>query len=198
MTMNAMKNIKNIFFSVLCMAAFLFSSCGEAAADSESADASEQSALEFYDRFSKTETENMRYSKLALLSLTCGYDTMEPEFYKAGDNIEIVYKLTNMTDMTLHTELSVLGGESLEDMAYIIPASEGPPNPIATGYGEEKTFEPYETYAIPVTLTVPGDSGSYCIYAGIGIQFMDEEIYSLMQTGYDGISLDGMSVAVKK
>lgn len=182
----------------MCAAAFLFTSCGNAAPDAESAaeDVPKQSELELYDRFSKAEVENMRFSKLALFSLTCDHDTKELKFHKAGDEIKVVYKLTNMTDMTLHTELQVLGGESLEDMAYILPDDMPPINPIATGYGEEKTFEPYETVSIPVTLTVPEDCGGCYICAGIGMQLFDEEVFERMQMNYCGISLDKMYVAV--
>ncbi len=193
-----MINFQNLFIPLLCAAAFLFTSCGNAAPDRESAAAAQSAGLSFYDRFSSAENENMRYSKLALFSLTCDYDTKEIKFYNAGDEIKVVYKLTNMTDMELHTELQVLGGKSLADMAYIVPSDAEPINPIATGYAEEKTFEPYETYSIPVTLTVPGGSGSYYICAGIGIQFLDEDVYKLMQINYGGISLDKMYIAGNK
>lgn len=193
-----MINFKNLFIPLLCAAAFLFTSCGNSAPDRESAVYAQSAGLSFYDRFSSAENENMRYSKLALFSLTCDYDTKEIRFYNAGDEIKVVYKLTNMTDMELHTELQVLGGKSLSDIAYIVPSDAGTINPIATGYAEEKTFEPYETYSIPVTLTVPEDSGSYYICAGIGIQFLDEEVYKLMQINYGGISLDKMYIAGNK
>ncbi len=195
-----MTKIKCIFTSVLCMAAMLFSSCGNAAPDTESAakEIPKQSEFEIYDRFSAAEVENMRYSKLALFSLTCDYDTKELKFRKAGEEIEVVYKLTNMTDITLHTELQVLSGESLEDMAYILPDDMPQINPVATGYVEEKIFEPYETVSIPVTLTVPEDCGGCYIYAGIGMQLFDEEVIERMQMNYCGITLDKMYAAVKK
>ncbi len=187
-----MIKIRNPVIALFCAAALLFTSCGNAAPERGSAQAA---GLSFYDRFSSVENENMRFSKLALFSLTCDYDTKEIKFYNEGDRIELVYKLTNMTDMELHTELQVLGGKSLADIAYIVPADAEPINPVATGYGEEKTFQPYETYSIPVTLTVPEGGDGYYICAGIGIQFLDEDIYKLMQINYDGISLDKMYIA---
>lgn len=193
-----MMDIKGIISAVLCAGTLLLlASCGSAVPDTESAahNSSAHSELEFYDSFSAAELENMRYSKLAVFSLTCDYDTREIKFYSSGDEIKITYKLTNMTGLTLDTELAVLGGERLEDMAYIYSGEKT--NPVATGYSEEKTFQPYETYEIPVTLTVPEGGGNCYIGTGIGIQVFNPEVYERMQINYCGISLEDMYVPVR-
>ncbi|MCM1023008.1 MAG: hypothetical protein NC395_02995 [Prevotella sp.] len=202
-----MKKFKAVIFSVLCMTAVMFSSCGNPPEDREtasaeaadSARAADFSGLEFYDRFSAAEIENMAFSKLGLFSLTCGYDTREIKFCKEGEELEVLYKLTNMTGMTIDTELQVLGGESIEDMAWLY-VSDRRGNPVAMGWSEEKTFQPYETYEIPVKLTIPdgASEGSCRLAAGIGIQVFDEDITERMQLGYCGVSMGDMYVPVTK
>ena len=95
--------LKAALWAALSAAAVLFSSCGNVPADSKSAgiQTADSSALGFYDRFSQAEVENMIISKLGLFSLTCDYDTREIKFYTSGEELNVVYKLTNMTDMWL-------------------------------------------------------------------------------------------------
>lgn len=186
--------LKAILFSVLCSAAVLLSSCGNVPADRETVRASE---LEFYDRFSNAEIENMAFSKLGLFSLTCDYDTKDIKFRKDGDELEILYKLTNMTGMTIDTELQIPGGKSVEDIARLCVSDEYS-NPVATGWSEEKTFQPYETYEISVKLTIPdGASKGIChLVAGIGIQVFNEDITERMQRSYCGVSTGAMYIPV--
>lgn len=190
--------LKSALFAALS-AAVLFSSCGNVPADSGSA--SEQavdcSALEFYDRFSQAEVENMSISKLGLFSLTCDYDTREIKFYTSGEELNIVCKLTNMTDMTINTELQIMGGESAEDIARLYVSEKN--SPAATGWCEEKTFQPYETYEIPVKLKIPREAaGKGCYLASwIDVQVNDPEIYGRMQINYCRMSLNDMYVPVQ-
>ena len=146
--------LKTVLFAALWLAVLL-SSCGTAPEDRESASAASYSSeLEFYDRFTNAEVVNMAFSKLGLFSLTCDYDPREIRIYKDGEEFEVLYKLTNMTGMTIDTELQVLGGKSIDDMARLYVSDESS-NPVATGWAEEKTFQPYETYEIPIKLTIP-------------------------------------------
>lgn len=180
-------------------AAVLFSSCGNASADRESADirTAESSALGFYDRFSPAEVENMTISKLGLFSLTCDYDTREIKFYKPGEEINVVYKLTNMTDMTISTELRIMGGDRAEDIACLYVSEKN--SPAASGWCEERTFQPYETYEIPVKLTVPQEAaGKGCYLSSwIDVQVLDPEIYGRMQINYCRLPLNDMYVPVQ-
>lgn len=190
---------KTLVFAVLS-SAVLLSSCGNAPDDTESASAASYSTeLEFYDRFSNAEVENMAFSKLGLFSLTCDYDTRNIKLYKVGEEIEVLYKLTNMTGMTIDTELQILGGKGAEDMAKLYVSDEYD-NPVATGWSEEKTFQPYETYEIPVKLTVPdGAAEKSChLAAGIGIQVFNEDITERMQLSYCGVSMGVMYVPVRQ
>lgn len=189
--------LKTVLFAALS-AAVMLSSCGTAAEDSKSASAASYSSeLEFYDRFSNAEVENMAFSKLGLFSLTCDYDPREIRLYKVGDEIEVLCKLTNMTGMTVDTELQVPGGQSIEDMARLYVSDERD-NPVATGWCGKKTFQPYETYEIPIKLTVPygAAKGSCHLAAGIGIQVFNEDITERMQLNYCGVSMGAMYVPV--
>ena len=188
---------KTLVFAALS-AAVMLSSCGNAPDDRESASAASYSSeLEFYDRFSNAEVENMAFSKLGLFSLTCDYDTRNIKLYKVGEEIEVLYKLTNMTGMTIDTELQIAGGKSVDDMAWLYVSDENR-NPIATGWSEEKTFLPYETYEIPIKLTVPDGAaeGSCHLAAGIGIQVFNEDIIERMQLNYCNVSMGVMYVPV--
>ncbi|MDE6763908.1 MAG: hypothetical protein K2J73_09540 [Oscillospiraceae bacterium] len=189
--------LKTVLFAVLS-GAVLFSSCGTAPDERESSSAaSYASELEFYDRFTNAEVENMAFSKLGLFSLTCDYDPREIRIYKDGEELEVLYKLTNMTGMTIDTELQILGGESIEDMARLYVSDEHS-NPVATGWTEEKTFQPYETYEIPIRLTIPdGAAKESChLSAGIGIQVFNEDITERMQLNYCSVSMSVMYVPV--
>lgn len=188
---------KALLFAALS-SAILLSSCGSTTDDREIASvASYSSELEFYDRFSNAEVENMAFSKLGLFSLTCDYDTRDIRIYKAGDEIEVLYKLTNMTGMTIDAELQIAGGSSIDDMAWLYISDENR-NPIATGWSEEKTFLPYETYEIPIKLTVPdGAAEKSChLAAGIGIQVFNDDIIERMQLNYCSVSMSVMYVPV--
>lgn len=188
---------KTLVFAALS-AAVMLSSCGNAPDDRESASAASYgSELEFYDRFTNAEIENMAFSKLGLFSLTCDYDTRNIRIYKDGEEIEVLCKLTNMTGMTIDTELQIPGGKSVEDMARLYVSDEKS-NPVATGWAEEKTFQPYETYEIPVKLTIPEGAakGSCHIAAGIGIQVFNEDITRRMQLNYCSVSTGVMYVPV--
>lgn len=188
---------KTVLFAALS-AAVLLSSCGNASDDRESASvASYSSELEFYDRFSNAEVENMAFSKLGLFSLTCDYDTRNIKIYEVGEEIEVLYKLTNMTGMAIDTELQIAGGKSVDDMAWLYVSDENR-NPIATGWSEEKTFLPYETYEIPIKLTVPdGAAEKSChLAAGIGIQVFNDDIIERMQLNYCSVSMSVMYVPV--
>ncbi|MBD5383441.1 MAG: hypothetical protein HDR72_00390 [Ruminococcaceae bacterium] len=188
---------KTLVFAALS-AAVMLSSCGNAPDDRESAAAASYgSELEFYDRFTNAEIENMAFSKLGLFSLTCDYDTRNIRIYKDGEEIEVLCKLTNMTGMTIDTELQIPGGKSVEDMARLYVSDEKS-NPAATGWAEEKTFQPYETYEIPVKLTIPEGAakGSCHIAAGIGIQVFNEDITRRMQLNYCSVSTGVMYVPV--
>lgn len=189
--------LKSVLFALLA-SAVLLASCGTAAEDSKSASAASYSSeLEFYDRFTNAEVENMAFSKLGLFSLTCDYDPREIRIYKDGEEFEVLYKLTNMTGMTIDTELQILGGKSIDDMAKLYVSDEGG-NPVATGWAEEKTFQPYETYEIPIKLTIPEGAakGSCHLAAGIGIQVFNEDITERMQLNYCGVSMGVMYVPV--
>lgn len=190
---------KTLVFAALS-AAVLLSSCGNAPDDRESAsaEAAHAAELEFYDRFSNAEVENMAFSKLGLFSLTCDYDTRNIKIYETGEEIEVLYKLTNMTGMTIDTELQILGGKGVEDMAKLYVSDEYD-NPVATGWAEEKTFLPYETYEIPIKLTVPdGAAEKSChLAAGIGIQVFNEDIAERMQLNYCSVSMGVMYVPVR-
>lgn len=191
--------LKAALWAALSAAAVLFSSCGNVPADSKSAgiQTADPSALGFYDRFSQAEVENMIISKLGLFSLTCDYDTREIKFYTSGEELNVVYKLTNMTDMTVNTELQIMGGECAEDIASLYVSEKN--SPAATGWCEEKTFQPYETYEIPVKLTVPQEAaGKGCYLASrIDIQMLDPEIYERMQINYCRMPLNDMYVPVQ-
>ncbi|MDE5992301.1 MAG: hypothetical protein K2G87_04550, partial [Oscillospiraceae bacterium] len=187
---------KTVLFAALS-AAVMLSSCGNAPDDRESAsaEAAHVTELEFYDRFSNAEVENMAFSKLGLFSLTCDYDTRDIRIYKDGEEFEVICKLTNMTGMTIDTELQIPGGSSIDDMARLYVSDEGR-NPIATGWAEEKTFQPYETYEIPIKLTIPDGAaeGSCHLAAGIGIQVFNEDITERMQLNYCSVSMGVMYV----
>ena len=188
---------KTVLFAVLS-AAVLLSSCGNSPDDRESASAASYSSeLEFYDRFTNAEVENMAFSKLGLFSLTCDYDTRNIRIYKDGEEIEVLCKLTNMTGMTIDTELQIPGGKSIDDMARLCVSDEYS-NPAAAGWSEEKTFQPYETYEIPIKLTIPDGAakGSCHIAAGIGIQVFNEDITERMQLNYCSVSMGVMYVPV--
>ena len=188
---------KTLVFAALS-AAVMLSSCGNAPDDRESASAASYSSeLEFYDRFSNAEVENMAFSKLGLFSLTCDYDTRNIKIYKVGEEIDVLYKLTNMTGMTVDTELQIAGGNSIDDMAWLYVSDENR-NPIATGWSEEKTFLPYETYEIPIKLTVPDGAaeGSCHLTASIGIQVFNDDIIERMQLNYCSVSMGVMYVPV--
>lgn len=191
--------LKAALLAALSAAALLFSSCGNVPADKESADAqtADFSALGFYDRFSRAEVENMTISKLGLFSLTCDYDTREIKFYASGENLNVVYKLTNMTDMTINTELQIMGGDCAEDIACLYVSEKN--SPAAVGWCEEKTFQPYETYEIPVKLTVPQEAaGKGCYLSSwIDVQVLDPEIYERMQINYCRLPLNDMYVPVQ-
>lgn len=189
--------LKTVLFAALWLAVLL-SSCGTASEDRESASAASYiSELEFYDRFTNAEVENMAFSKLGLFSLTCDYDSREIRIYKDGEELEVLCKLTNMTGMTIDTELQIPGGKSIEDMARLYVSDEGS-NPVATGWCKEKTFLPYETYEIPIKLTIPDGAakGSCHLAAGIGIQVFNEDITERMQLSYCGVSMDVLYVPV--
>lgn len=189
--------LKTVLFAALA-AAVLLSSCGIAPEDRESASAASYSSeLEFYDRFTNAEVENMAFSKLGLFSLTCDYDPRQIRIYKVGEEFEVLCKLTNMTGMTIDTELQILGGKSIEDMARLYVSDEEN-NPVATGWTEEKTFQPYETYEIPIKLTIPdgAEKGSCHLAAGIGMQVFNEDITERMQLNYCNVSMDAMYVSV--
>ncbi len=191
--------LKAALWAVFLAAAVLFSSCGNSTADSESADiqTAGSSALGFYDRFSRAEVENMTISKLGLFSLTCDYDTREIKFYKTGEELNVVYKLTNMTDMTISAELQIMGGECAEDIACLYVSEKN--SPAAAGWCEEKTFQPYETYEIPVKLTVPQEAaGKGCYLSSwIDVQVLDPEICGRMQINYCRLPLNDMYVPVQ-
>ncbi len=191
--------LKAALLAALSAAAVLFSSCGGVPADKESADAktADSSALEFYDRFSRAEVENMIISKLGLFSLTCDYDTREIKFYTSGEELNVVYKLTNMTDMTINTELQIMGGNCAEDIACLYVSEKN--SPAAAGWCEEKTFLPYETYEIPVKLTIPQEAaGEGCYLSSwIDVQVLDPEIYERMQINYCRLPLNDMYVPVQ-
>lgn len=189
--------LKTVLFAALS-AAVLLSSCGTAPEDRESASAASYSSeLAFYDRFTKAEVENMAFSKLGLFSLTCDYDPREIRIYKDGEEFEVLYKLTNMTGMTIDTELQILSGKCIDDMARLYVSDESG-NPVATGWTEEKTFQPYETYEIPIKLTIPDGAakGNCHLAAGIGIQVFNEDITERMQLNYCGVSMGVMYVPV--
>lgn len=190
---------KTVLFAALS-AVVMLSSCGNAPDDRESAsaEAAHAAELEFYDRFSNAEVENMAFSKLGLFSLTCDYNTRDIRIYKDGEEIEVLYKLTNMTGMTIDTELQIAGGSSIDDMAWLY-VSDGNRNPVATGWSEEKTFLPYETYEIPIKLTIPdGAAEESChLAAGIGIQVFNEDITERMQLDYCSVSMGVMYVPVR-
>lgn len=191
--------LKAALLAALSAAAVLFSSCGGVPADKESADAktADSSALEFYDRFSQAEVENMTISKLGLFSLTCDYDTREIRFYTSGEELSVVYKLTNMTDMTINTELQIMGGNCAEDIACLYVSEKN--SPAAAGWCEEKIFQPYDTYEIPVKLTVPQEAaGKGCYLSScIDVKVLDPEIYERMQINYCRLPLNDMYVPVQ-
>lgn len=189
---------KTVLFAALS-AAVLLSSCGSVPDDKESAsaEAAYVTELEFYDRFTNAEVENMAFSKLGLFSLTCDYNTRDIRIYKDGEEFEVICKLTNMTGMTIDTELQIPGGKSIDDMARLYVSGEDR-NPAATGWSEEKTFQPYETYEIPIKLTIPDGAakGSCHLAAGIGIQVFNEDITERMQLDYCSVSMGVMYVPV--